>query len=110
MVIVPWPGRNRTRATASLRRPVVWERGAGTAARPPRRGELQGLGRLGLVGVFRPGVDLELGELLAAERALGQHAPHGTPHELVGAPVEELGVAGPLEAARVAAVAVGELV
>ena len=30
-VMAPWPGRKRTRATACLRRPVVWVSGAGIA-------------------------------------------------------------------------------
>jgi len=29
-VMAPWPGRMRTRATACLRRPVVWQMGAVT--------------------------------------------------------------------------------
>ena len=36
-VITPEPGRSRTRATASLRRPVVWMRGFGTSEAPARR-------------------------------------------------------------------------
>ena len=31
-VMAPWPGRKRTRATACLRRPVVWLSGAGMAS------------------------------------------------------------------------------
>jgi hypothetical protein len=32
-VMVPWPGRKRTRATARLRRPVVWQSGAALATK-----------------------------------------------------------------------------
>src|SRR5258706_13878422 len=86
--ILPVPGRNRTRATASLRRPVVWMRGLLT--RGPSRfgvqrsrdaclaalGQRAGDGLLGLMRVGRPGVDLELLQHLAPERSLGKHAPH----------------------------------
>ena len=75
--MAPWPGRIRTRATARLRRPVVWQMGAALATAcssrsvrwvpgqrraahgtaPGRRRaagarELQGLGGLGGVGML----------------------------------------------------------
>src|SRR4051812_41406977 len=83
--ILPLPGRIRTRATACLRRPVVWTRGLGTVSLSPSvpgagAGKVEGLGRLGGVGMLRPGVDLELAQHLVAERALGQHAAHGLAH------------------------------
>src|SRR3954447_11123523 len=51
--------------------------------------------------VVRPGVDLELGQLGAAERALGQHALHSLLDDPLGAAVEELGVRHTTQAARV---------
>src|SRR5271169_3603598 len=84
IVMAPWPGRKRTRATACLRRPVVWLSGVGIAslqsflfawsAGAAGRGQVERLGLLGGMGVVGAGVDLELGEHLAPEGVLGQHA------------------------------------
>src|SRR6476469_2795960 len=86
--ILPVPGRSRTRATASLRRPVVWVRGLLT--RVPRcfgwssggggsssDAGLAALGQradgraLGLMRMGRAAVHLQLAQHLATERALG---------------------------------------
>src|SRR5690348_17084664 len=82
-MITPVPGRSRTRATASLRRPVVWMRGFGTpwtpcgswrSGRPGLAGVggLQRLRLLGGVGMRRARVDLELLQHLPAEGTLGE--------------------------------------
>src|SRR3984885_10001358 len=86
-VMAPWPGRKRTRATACLRRPVVWLSGAGMgcvvsflvrvgggSAGAAGVGQLERLGLLGRVRMVGAGIDLELAQLLAAQRVLGQHA------------------------------------
>src|SRR5882757_10655134 len=95
-VIFPVPGRSRTRAMASLRRPVVWMRGLLTripsrsrCARWARGGGgcssdagLAALGQrprdglLGLVWVRRAAVHLQLAQHLATERTLREHAAH----------------------------------
>src|SRR6516225_9437968 len=95
MVMVPAPGRKRTRATACLRRPVVWLSGAGMwsfrcvvacvvsgSAGPAGLRQLERLRLLGGVRVVGAGVDLELAQHLAAEGVLGQHAAHRTAHQL----------------------------
>src|SRR6185295_12527895 len=80
MVCVPVPGRRRARATASLRRPVVWVSGLvamnGFLSRSAglRRGEIEDDWELGCVSVLGTGVDLELLDHLAPEWALRQHA------------------------------------
>src|SRR5215472_12406199 len=93
--IFPVPGRSRTRATASLRRPVVWMRGLLTrvpscssrrrshAARLAALGQRANHGALGLVRVRGSGVHLQLAEHLAAEGALRQHAPDREPHDFL---------------------------
>ena len=75
----PVPGRRRTRATASLRRPVVWVGGSGFVTcrsffralgrrrSGPVPGRSSGCGLLGLVRVLGAGVDHQLLQLLAAE-------------------------------------------
>src|SRR5580693_4878033 len=94
-VMAPWPGRKRTRATACLRRPVVWVSGAGIcapcvlcvvdrSAGPAGRGQLERLGALGCVGMVGAGVDVELAQHGPAEGVLGQHAADGAPDHLVG--------------------------
>src|SRR6185437_3825491 len=95
-VMAPWPGRKRTRATACLRRPVLWLSGAGMVwwcpswcasawARPSagaaRLGQIERLGLLGRVRVVGAGVDLQLAQLLAAEGVLGEHAAHRAAHQ-----------------------------
>src|ERR1039457_4360899 len=115
ILIVPVPGRKRTRATASLRRPVVWLSGAGMCGVFPGLGlaagggDVEGLGLLGGVGVVGAGVDLQLGQLLAAQGVLGQHAPDGPAHHLLGLVLEERRVAALLQASPVPPVAIGEL-
>src|SRR5580692_8538408 len=119
IVMAPWPGRKRTRATACLRRPVVWLSGVGIAVWRPSwcawsagaagRRQVERLGLLGGVGMVGPGVDLQLGEHLAAEGVLGQHAAHGAADQLGRLLVEQLRVAGGAQSAGVTAVAVGHL-
>ena len=56
-----------------------------------------------------PGVDLQLGDLLAGQAVAGQHALDGDADDLFGAAVEHLLQRAGLEPARVARVAVVEL-
>src|SRR5206468_734233 len=73
MRIWPEPSVKRTRATADLRRPVPMYAfvAVATLLLPYRitrvQSDLEFLGLLGLVLVRRPGVDLQLAHLLAAE-------------------------------------------
>src|SRR5579872_2803548 len=120
--MAPAPGRKRTRATARLRRPVDWTSGFGISgwtspswsASPGSRGAPGGVrqgeraGLLGGVGMRRPGVDLQLRQLLSPERALWEHAAHRAAHELLGPLAQEDGVARLRDGARVAGVAPGE--
>src|ERR1700729_2715936 len=122
-VMIPVPGRRRTRAMAFLRRPVVWMRGLGTQAvlliKCSRSGARAGEGArrerahlrlLRRVRMRRTRMDLELLQHLPPERTLGQHPPHGEAHHPFGIAREQgLEVLG-LDAAGVAGVAVVELV
>src|SRR4051794_7682141 len=121
MTTTPVPGRSRTRATASLRRPVVWMSGLGTRellwivspSRSARRavgGQRPGLGLLGGVGVLGTAVDAEPLELLATERSLGQHAAHGQANHALGVAGEQVLEGLRPDPARVARVAVVGLV
>src|SRR5260221_14105650 len=81
--ILPVPGRNRTRATASLRRPVVWMSGLLTNgplcsrdARLAALGQRADDGLLRLMRMRRSAVDLQLLQHLAPEGSLGEHAAH----------------------------------
>ena len=65
-----------------------------------------GFGLLGGVGMLRPGVDLQLGDLLARQAVAGQHALDGEADDLFGPPLEHLVERAALDAARVARVAV----
>src|SRR5688572_376861 len=112
-VITPVPGSSRARAMASLRRPVVWvsavtmtsaSRSAGLG-----RGQVEGFGGLGRVRMIRAGVHLQLGQHLAAERALGQHALDRAADGLRRLGGQQLAVGVRLDPARVAAVAVHAL-
>src|SRR5438045_9195858 len=110
-MILPGPGRMRTRATACLRRPVVWTRGLGTVSLSPSvlgagAGEVEDLGRLGDVGVLGPGVDLELTKHLAAEGTLGQHASDRLAQRLLRLVGQAVGVPLLLEPAGVGGMAV----
>src|SRR6185312_9660999 len=90
IVIAPWPGRKRTRATACLRRPVVWLSGTGMgwfcvlpgSAGPLGFGQVERFWLLCGVRVFWPGVDVELAELLAPQGVLREHAAHRASDEL----------------------------
>src|SRR5690242_14400062 len=106
--MAPPPGRRRTRATASLRRPVVWTSGLGIGSLLSTGLGVRQRERLWLLGGVRvggPGVDLELLQLLAPERALGQHAPHRVAHGVGRLAGQQVGVGLTLQAAGVAAVA-----
>ena len=100
MMICPLPGRRRTRAMACLRRPVVWMSGLDTctsrsyASSDPRLGvgDLEDLRLLGGVRVLGAGVDLQLAQLLAAERTLREHPPHRLANGIRGLPGEEVRV------------------
>src|SRR6476469_1963515 len=72
-------------------------------------GDLEGDGLLGRVRVLGTAVDLELGELLAGQRVLREHAADGLLDGLLGALGEQLGVGGRPQATREARVAVGLL-
>src|SRR4051812_48684899 len=76
-------------------------------------GDLRDLERLGLLGVVRvlgAGVDLELRDQLITQTVLGKHAADRLLDRLAGILVEQVTVGDGLESARVAAVAVGQLV
>src|ERR1044071_7526269 len=115
--ILPVPGRSRTRATASLRRPVVWMRGLLTRvpsrwspdARPAALGQRADDGLLGLVRVGRTAVHLQLLQHLAPERSLGQHAPHRELDDALRVAGEQVLEALAADPARVAAVPVVRL-
>src|SRR5580658_7332827 len=132
MVILPWPGRIRTRATAALRRPVFWHNGvpslifvvtfgvpvsrtgsvlgATGISRPgPGAGHVEWFGLLRLVRVLGAGVDLQLVQLLATEPGTGEHAPDGASHDLLGPLRQQIAVLLLGEATGVAAVVVHEL-
>src|SRR6266568_4577231 len=64
---------------------------------------------LRLVRVVRARVHLELAQRLAAERVLGQHAPHGLLHGALGVAGHQAGVRDRPQAARVTGVPVGVL-
>src|SRR6478736_1244312 len=72
-------------------------------------GDLEGDGLLGRVRVLGTAVDLELGELLAGQRVLREHAADGLLDGLLGALGEQLGVGGRPQTTREAGVAVGLL-
>ncbi len=72
-------------------------------------GDLEGGGLLGLVGVGRARVDLELAELAAAQLVLREHAPDRLLDDLAGVLLQQLADRGGGQAARVAGVAVGQL-
>src|SRR5688572_7809567 len=81
-VSTPPPVRTRTRATACLRRPVVWMSGLGNSNSSLRRalgdgGQVERLGTLGGVGMRGPRVDLQLLEHVATERRLRDHPADG---------------------------------
>src|SRR5512140_2262224 len=101
--ISPSPGRSRTRATAVLRRPVpvlkVW------AVAIDRSSSGERLRPLGLMGVVRPRVDLQLAELLGPETRVRQHALHGPSNGLLRPSLHQVPQALALEALREAAVA-----
>src|SRR5688572_5178853 len=82
-VILPVPGLSHTRAVASLRRPVPYQRCTSAMVlvlvslwMRRRRLQRQRLGLLGRVRMLGPGIDLQLGEHVAAEGVLGEHARH----------------------------------
>src|SRR3954453_5197662 len=115
MVTWPVPGRRRTRATASLRRPVDWTSGRGTvrylgaswpASAGPGMVEREGLGLLSLVGVFGAGVHLQLLQHLAPERALREHAFDRVADGILGLAGAQVGVLLRLQAARLGPVPV----
>src|ERR1700691_5989259 len=111
MVMVPVPGRRRTRATASLRRPVVWVGGAGTSfslTAADGRGVVLRRG-LGSVRVLGAGVDEELAHDLPAQSVLGHHALDRVEDQFDGVLVEERLPGRRAQAARVARVVIGEL-
>src|SRR5687767_9341156 len=118
IVTLPEPGMSHTRATASLRRPVAYTAFFSTLAifdclyesALARRLELV-LGRLlRPVGVLGAGVDLELLDDHAAERALGEHAPDRAPDDVVRVLHKHLARRLGPEAAHVERVLVIELV
>src|SRR5712691_5615604 len=93
--INPVPGRRRTRAIDSLRRPVVWINGLLTMlplvlpTRLRARARLGALGQrprdglLRLVGMGRTAVHAQLLQHLAPERSLRQHAADREPDDLL---------------------------
>src|ERR1017187_8506255 len=109
--MVPVPGRKRTRATASLRRPVVWVRGNDTSfslTAADGRGVV--LRRcLCCVRVLGAGVNEELAHDLAAEAVLGNHALHRVEDQLDGVLVEQRLPGRRAQSARIARVVVREL-
>src|ERR1700691_301783 len=111
IVMVPVPGRRRTRATASLRRPVVWVRGADTSfSLSAADGRVVVLRRgLGRVRVLGSGVDEELAHDLATETVLGDHTLDRVEDQLDRVLVEQGLPRGGAQTARVTRGVVGEL-
>src|SRR5690554_3298218 len=114
-VILPVPGRSRTRATDSLRRPVVCTSGAGMwsgsfdSAGAASTLDDEGLRVLGGVGMGGTGVHLELLQHLAAEPVLREHAPDRAAHGVLGVAAERLAVGLRLDATGEAGVTPQEL-
>src|SRR5262245_42188217 len=99
-VILPVPGLSHTRAVASLRRPVPYQRCTSAMILVlvsvwirmwRRRLQRQRLGLLGRVRMLGPGVDLELGEHVPAEGVLGEHARHRLLDHALGLTVADVG-------------------
>src|SRR5574340_1055155 len=93
MMILPSPGRMRTRATDVLRRPVpsvsgVVALGIGYFLLDAK---FFWLGLLGLVRVLLAGVDLQLVEHLEGQFVLRQHPAHGLTEDLFGPALEARG-------------------
>src|SRR3954470_19375529 len=108
-VTVPWPGISRTRATEVLRLRCRCRR---PCPQPTSRSFLQSRERRRLLRVVRmrgSGVHLELAKLCAADAVLRQHAADGVPDDLFGPAGELLGQRSLLDAARIAGVAVVDL-
>src|SRR5665213_1365471 len=111
MVMVPVPGRKRTRATASLRRPVVWVRGADTSfslAAADRRGVVLRRCLRG-VRVLGAGVDEQFAHDLATQAVLGNHPLHRVEDQLDGVLVEQRLPGRRAQTARVTRVVIGKL-
>src|SRR6185295_8250703 len=102
ITISPSPGSSRTRATAVLRRPVPVLK-AWVVMRGPPSGER--LRPLGLMGMIRAGVDLELAQLLGAEPRVREHALDRPADNFLGPALEQLAERLLLEALGMAAVA-----
>src|ERR1700722_6192424 len=109
--MVPVPGRRRTRATASLRRPVVWVSGDDTSfSLTAANRRVVVLRRcLGRVRVLGTGVDEELAHDFATESVLRDHALDGVEDQLDRVLVEQGLPRGRAQTARVTRVVVGEL-
>src|SRR5665213_4036738 len=111
MVMVPVPGRKRTRATASLRRPVVWVRGEDTSfslTAANRRGVVLRRYLRG-VRVLGAGVDEQLAHDLATQAILGNHALHRVEDQLDGVFVEQRLPGRRAQTARITRVVIREL-
>src|SRR5687767_193113 len=101
--ISPSPGSSRTRAMAVLRRPVPEKKAGMDMFVSSSSGER--LRRLGLVGMIRAGVDLELAQLLRAESGVRQHPLDGPADDFLRPAIQEVAQGLLLESLRVAAVA-----
>src|SRR5450432_3936030 len=114
--MVPVPGLSQMRAIAVLRLPVAYVRVSAVgmvsvvALRCLSGGRRsQNLRLLRAVRVIRRHVDLQLGDHLAPEDALGEHAAHGLLDRERAVPREQVPVAFRLETAGDAGVPVVEL-
>src|SRR5690606_24018368 len=116
----PVPGTTRTRATASLRRPVpppllctAWRLGAtgvsvvmvsvtGVPSSALLRDLADDIGDRLLRGVrvLGPGVHLELADLLAAQFVVREHPGHGLLDHAAGVLLQQFTVGGGLQTAR----------
>src|SRR3954454_5617990 len=107
-VTLPEPAESQTRAMAVLRLPVAYVRVVAVLMIGRLSLDLERGGLLGDVRMIRRRVDLQLGEHLATENVLREHALHGLLDRERGLVLEEVAVARCLEAAGDAGVAVVE--
>src|SRR5207245_10235786 len=90
-VMLPSPGVSRTRATASLRRPVTMIASAANYFHVSLAVEPDRDGLLGLLPMLGVGVNLQALEHLAPQGVVLQHTPHSFPQRLLRLALDHLG-------------------